>query len=269
MPRSMKRYMKKFYPKTEGEIEIMRQGGRKLAEVKKALFDAVAVGVSAEEIEVLADRLIEKEGAEASFKKVPGYKWAACVNVNAGLVHGIPKRQVVFKKGDIVSVDFGVYFNGFHTDCSFTKGLEPSAETEKFLITGQKALMAAVEKTKAGNRVYDLSEAIEDTVKKEGYTPIRALVGHGIGRSLHEDPPIPCFLPARAGKPVAREESMAIPTGATLAIEVMYVQGSPDVVQEADGWTISTRDGKIAALFEETVAVGKAGPEILTGPVFL
>lgn len=262
--------MKKFYSKTKEEIEIMRQCGKRLGRVKKALFAAVKVGVSAEQTETLAEELIAKEGAEASFKKVPGYHWATCINVNQGLVHGIPKKEIVFKAGDVVSVDFGVYFQGFHTDCSFSKGLNPSPETEKFLKTGQLALTRAVKKARAGNRVYDISEVIENTVEKEGYAPIRALVGHGIGRELHEEPAIPCFLPRRQpGVPAPKEEGPEIPVGATLAIEVMYALGSPDLICESDGWTISTRDGKIAALFEETVAVGKEGPEILTGPVFL
>ena len=263
MRKFTKRYMKKFYSKTNKEVEIVRQCGRKLGCVKKALFAAVKVGVSAEAIEVLANKLIAKEGAEASFKKVPGYHWATCINVNQGLVHGIPKKEVVFKKKDVVSVDLGLYFRGFHTDSSFSKGLEPSPETKKFLKVGQAALMAAVAEAKAGNRIYDISEAIQNTVERGGYTPIRALVGHGVGRELHEEPAIPCFVPGR------KEESLKMPVGATLAIEVMYALGSPDLVQGTDGWTISTRDGKITALFEETVAVGQRGPEILTGPVFL
>jgi len=260
--------MQKFYPKTEAEIEIMRQGGRRLTRIKKALFDKVAVGTSAAEIEVLANELIKKEGAEASFKKVPGYSWATCVNVNAGLVHGIPKPEVIFKKGDVVSVDFGVYWQGFHTDCSFSRALSALPETKKFLKVGRQALKAAIAQAKAGNRIYDISAAIESTVKKAGFSPIRALVGHGVGRQLHEEPAIPCFVPPDGGKPAGREESMVIPEGATLAIEVMYARGLPDLVQETDGWTISSRDGKITALFEETVAVTKDGPQVLTGPVF-
>ena len=255
--------MKKFYPKTEKEIEIMRKCGEKLGRVKKALFAAVKVEASAEEIETLANNLIKEEKAEASFKKVPGYHWATCVNINQGLVHGIPRKGLVFKDKDVISVDFGVYFQGFHTDCSFTKGLNPLPETESFLETGRAAMVAAIARAKAGNRIYDISEVIQDTVEKGGCFPIRALVGHGVGRELHEEPAIPCFVPGK------KEESLEIPVGATLAIEVMYTLGSPDLVREEDGWTISTRDGKISALFEETVAVGKGGPEVLTGPVFL
>lgn len=250
--------MDKFYTKSKDEIEVMAECGQKLARVKKALFDKVAEGVSADDIEQLAVELIEKEEAEASFKKVPGYSWATCVNVNAGLVHGIPKKEIVFKKGDIVSVDLGIYFKGFHTDCSFSKGVDVDFEIEKFLTVGKEALKKAIAAVVVGNRIYDISEAIEKTVISAGYSPIRALVGHGVGRELHEDPQIPCFLPG------PKEESMEIAEGATFAIEVMYALGSSDLVQENDGWTISTQDGKISALFEETVAVVDGRPKVLT-----
>ena len=250
--------MDKFYTKSKEEIETMAECGQKLAMVKKALFEKVVEGVSSWEIEETAVKLIEEEGVEASFKKVPGYLWATCVNINAGLVHGIPKKEIIFKKGDVVSVDFGLFFKGFHTDCSFSKGINVNTSTEKFLTVGRDALKNAIDKVKVGNRIYDISEAIEKTVVAGGYKPIRALVGHGIGRELHEDPQIPCFLPS------AKKESMEIIEGATFAIEVMYTQGSPDLVQEEDGWTISTQDGKISALFEETVAVVFGRPKVLT-----
>lgn len=244
--------------KTSEEIKIMAEGGAKLARVKNALGDAVGEGVRASEIEKLAVDLIQKEGAEASFKLVPGYSWATCVNVNAGLVHGIPKEDIVFKKGDVVSVDVGIYFKGFHTDTSLTVGVNPSQDVENFLKVGKKTLEAAIAKAKPGNYVYDISKAIEDGVTKGGYSAIRALVGHGVGRELHEEPQIPCFVPGRI------EDSPKITFGMVLAIEVMYALGSPEVVQLPDGWTIGMRDGKISGLFEETVAVMESGPQVLT-----
>ena len=250
--------MDKFYTKTKEEIEIMTECGRKLSRVKRALFDKIAEGISAYDIEVLADELIKKEGAEASFKKVPGYSWATCVNVNAGLVHGIPKKEVIFKKGDLVSVDLGLYYKGFHTDCSFSKGVNVTPEVEKFLEAGREALKNAIDKVRVGNRIYDISEAIEKTIKSYGYAPVRALVGHGVGRELHEDPQIPCFVPG------PKKESMEIPEGGTFAVEVMYALGSSDLVQEEDGWTIATCDDKISALFEETVAVVAGRAKVLT-----
>lgn len=250
--------MNKLTIKTPSEIEIMAEGGKRLARVKEELKKKVKEGVSAWEIETLAFDLIKKEGAEASFKMVPGYSWATCVNVNSGIVHGIPKPEVVFKKGDVVSVDVGIFYKGFHVDTSFTEGLGVSPEICRFLQAGKEALQKAIEKVRPGNKVYDISQAIQETIELDGYSPIRALVGHGVGRNLHEDPQIPCFT---YGK---REDSLEIVPGMVFAIEVMYALGSSDVATEPDGWTIVTQDGKISALFEETVATTTHGPLLLT-----
>jgi methionyl aminopeptidase len=244
--------------KTPEEIQIMAEGGAKLGRVKKTLTAAVKAGVRASEIEELAVRLIKEEGAEASFKKVPGYHWATCINVNKGLVHGIPVSNVVFNKGDVVSIDVGVYYKGFHTDTSISVGVEASPESQKFLNIGRAALASAMKVAKEGNYIYDISKAIEDAIEAGGYTTIKALVGHGVGRELHEDPQIPCFVPG------LREESIRIERGMTLAIEVMYALGSDKVELLEDGWTIAMRDGKISGLFEDTVAVTEVGPKVLT-----
>jgi len=240
------------------ELAIMTEGGSKLGRVKTALKKKVKIGVNAAQIETLAQKLIKDEGGEPSFQKVPGYKWATCVNINEGVVHGIPRKEIVFKKGDIVSVDVGMYYRGFHTDTSFSLGLEVDREKERFLSVGKRALKAAIIKAKAGGKIYDISESIEHIIKEAGFTPIQDLVGHGVGRQLHEEPQIPCFVRGEKG------ESPKVPIGATLAIEVMYTMGKKDLVIGSDGWTIATRDAKIAALFEETVAVTAGGPLILT-----
>lgn len=251
--------MDKIFVKSSSEIEIMKEGGRKLAKIKKGLLEKVKEGVKASQIEELAQKLIKEEGGKASFAMVPGYSWATCINLNEGLVHGIPKQEIVFKDKDVVSVDVGLFYKGFHTDTSFTKALGVDAKTKKFLKTGKLALERAIGQAKAGNRIYDISKTIEDTVRYEGYSPIKALVGHGVGRQLHEGPQIPCFT---RGK---REESPEITPGMTLAIEVMYAEGSPEVEIAPDGWTISMRDGKMAALYEETVAINSHGHFVLTG----
>ena len=245
--------------KTPSEIKIMAEGGKKLGRVKKALMDKVREGVSAKEIDDLADELIKKEGGEASFKMVPGYHWATCVNVNDGVVHGIPKEEIVFKKGDVVSVDVGMFYKGFHTDTSFTVGLGVIKEINKFLDTGKDALKKAIQEAKGGKKIFDVSEAIESTLKQSGYSPIRALVGHGVGRDLHEEPKIPCFTTGEASS------SPEIPEVAVLAIEVMYAMGAGEVKLDEDGWTILASDGTISGLFEETVAVTKNGSIVLTG----
>ena len=236
----------------------MRKGGEALARVKGTLKKSVKSGVSADEIEKLANELIVKEGGKASFKMVKGYSWATCVNVNDGLVHGIPKKEIVFKKGDVVSVDVGMYYEGFHTDTSFTVAIDPPPQIKKFLGAGKDALLAGIGEARPGNRIYDISQAVEKEIVSAGFTPIRALVGHGVGRTLHEEPSIPCFT---FGK---RNASPEILPGMVLAIEVMYTHGSPEIVREDDGWTISVADGKISALFEETVAVTRHGHLVFT-----
>ena len=243
--------------KTKEELEIMAEGGAKLARVKDGLKDAVKAGVNAAEIEDLANKLIKKEGAEASFKRVKDYYWATCINVNAGIVHGIPHKSIIFKEGDVVSVDVGVFYKGFHTDTSFTVGLGVSNEMDKFLRVGEETLNKAIKEAVTGNAVSDISRVIEASIEGAGYNVVRSLVGHGVGRDLHEAPSIPCFVDSSKKSCVLRE-------GMVIAIEVMYTQGSPELQIEEDNWTISTRDGKISALYEETVALIGKGNRVLT-----
>ena len=244
--------------KTKDEIEIMRQGGEKLSEIKKEVTSFIKLGINAMQVEELTTDLIKEKGGKPSFKMVPGYKWSTCVNVNEGLVHGIPKDSVVFSKGDVVSVDMGIFFKDFHTDTSLTVAISPSGKITHMLDTGKRALKKAIKKAVPGGRIYDISKAMQEEVEKGGYTPIRALVGHGIGRDLHEGPQIPCFVRGTRGKTPEIKEGMVI------AIEVMYAVSKEDVKVEADGWTISMRDGKISALYEDTVAITAKGPKVLT-----
>jgi methionyl aminopeptidase len=250
--------MKPLNLKSPEEIKIMAEGGKILSYVNQRLKEKVREGVTAGDLEVLANDLITSAGAEPSFKKVKGYSWATCVNVNDGIVHGIPSPSLVFKNGDIVSVDCGVYYKGFHTDASFSLEVGSEDRANEFLLAGIKALRAAVGAALVGNYVYDISSAIENTLIGCRVNPVTSLVGHGVGRDLHEDPPIPCV--ARGD----REKSLPLVEGMVLAIEVMYTEGSPELVLEKDGWTISTADGKISGLFEETVAVTQNGPLVLT-----
>lgn len=243
-------------PKTKKEIEIMREGGRKLLLIKEALREAVNVGVTPDEVDKVAEELIMESGGKPSFKMVKNYHWSTCININEGVVHGVP-GNTRFENGDIVSVDVGLFYKGFHTDTSFTVPVgEVSGEVKRFLAAGEKALLSSIDKVRAGGKISDISRVMETILKKEGYSPVRALTGHGIGRNLHEKPAIPCFWDG--------EVSDAIPEGAALALEVIYMMGSPDLVLSEDSWTLATKDGKIAALFEETVIAGKTGPQVLT-----
>lgn len=246
----------KIAPKTSSEIKKMREGGKKLAEVRENLKKSIKKGVSADDIEQEATALIKEKNGKPSFKTVPGYSWSTCINVNNGVVHGIPHKEVIFEEGDLVSVDVGMYFQGFHTDTSFSLIL--GKKSSKFLDGGRNALKRGISKARVGNRIYDISNAIEKALSEQNLTPIKSLVGHGIGRDLHEFPHIPCFTN------LDRKESPEIPIGATFAIEVMYSEGSDKLILEDDNWTVSTKDGSMAGLFEETVAVLKDGPEILT-----
>lgn len=244
--------------KTQEELNIMREGGKKLAGVKGELKSLVKEGVNADEIEKLATKLILEAGGKPSFKMVPGYFWTTCVNVNDGVVHGIPKKEIVFKNNDCVSVDLGMFYKGFHTDTSFSSLIGESDELRRFLQVGEEALAKAINQVIAGNRVYDISLAIQETIEKAGLKPIRSLVGHGIGKNLHEEPEIPCFTP------VVKNKTAKILPGMALAIEVMYTEGKGDIEISRDGWTIRTHDGKISALFEETIAVTAEETKILT-----
>ncbi|MBU0998450.1 type I methionyl aminopeptidase [Patescibacteria group bacterium] len=248
--------MSKITIKTDKEILTMIESGKILVRVKNGLIKMIKAGVSALDVENMAVKLIKEEKAYPSFMMVPNYHWATCVNINQGMVHGIPKKEIIFKSGDVISVDVGVYYKGFHTDTSFTLAINPDKNTQKFLDCGKLALKKAIKVCKEGKYISDISQVIEDTVKSEGYSPILALTGHGVGRKLHEEPMIPCF--------VTKTHDIKIKEGMALAVEVMYAVGHPDIVIEKDGWTISMRDDKISALYEETVAVTKHGPIVLT-----
>lgn len=246
--------------KTKKELLLIEEGGKKLSQIKEALFYMVKEGISSFDLEKKAEELMKKSGGYPSFKMVPGYNWATCINVNEGIVHGIPKKDVVFKEGDLVSVDLGLFYKGFHTDTSFSKIVGKADDfTDSFLDAGKEALGNAVKKCHPGNRIYDISEAIENTLKKRGFKPTAYLTGHGVGKDLHEEPMIPGVIGM-----VERSDTSEIKPGMVLALEVIYLSGKDKLLVEDDGWTISTADGKISGLFEDTVIVTPKGPIVVT-----
>jgi methionyl aminopeptidase len=251
--------MHKITIKTPEELRIMAEGGKKLAVIKNELAAAVRPGIATMDLEKIADRLIGETGGKASFKMVPGYKHATCININEVVVHGIPDSRII-KEGDIVGIDVGLYYKGFHSDTSVTVAAGKAApDVIRFLETGKRALKTAIAAAKPGKRVADISKAMQDGVENAGYSAVRALTGHGIGRELHEEPAIPCFI---LGK---KEFTPKLVEGMAIAIEVMYNAGTSEVgYVNDDGWTIATMDGKISGLFEETVAITKDGPVVLT-----
>lgn len=244
------------------EQKLMRQSGVIAAKALKRAMDSIKVGVSEIEVDKAVEEEIYKLGGDLSYKTVPGYKYATCITVNEQVVHGIPTERK-FEKGDLVSVDLAVMYKGWHTDCAWSKIVSgpgtgdrlQEEEKKQFLKIGEESLWDGIKQATPGNRVGDISFAIQSKIEGAGYQVVRSLVGHGVGKSLHEDPEIPGFGEKGKG-PVLK-------AGMTLAIEVIYSQGSKDVVLESDGWTFSSEDGSWGGLFEMSLIVGNK-PEVLT-----
>ncbi len=245
------------------EIVLMQAGGQKLSAILAQLIEQTIVGTTPQAIEKLAYQLIVKAGGKPGFAMVPGYHWATCITVNDAVVHGIPTDKPL-KSGDVVTIDIGMYYKGFHTDMSTSvevldPGALPNPETQRFLSTGQQALGAALACIKPGNRIGHISKAIQDTIEAAGYSCVEDLTGHGVGKQLHEYPPVPTILV----RPI--DQTPLLKEGMTLAIEVIYAQGGPQTYTDPkDGWTIFTQDGKIAAVYEKTIAVVGDGYLLIT-----
>ncbi len=240
--------------KTPQEIQIMREGGKISYKALLEVLKNIRVGITTLELDKIAEQVILSSGAQCSFKTVEDYKFTTCININEGIVHGLPNKYKV-KKGDLVSIDLGALYKGFHTDLSYTVEVETHNE-DVFLHTGKLALEAGIAQCKVGNTVGDIGHAIESIIKSKGYSVSRELVGHGIGRELHEDPYIPGY--GRQGKGALIQE------GNVFAIEVIYQKGSPDLKIDRDGWTYKTADNSLSGLFESTVAIVNGMPEVLT-----
>lgn len=238
------------------EVNLIRQSGCITAMALQKALQKVAPGVTTLELDKFIEEQIITAGAKPSFKMEKGYYFATCMCVNNVVVHGIP-TDYQLKKGDILGIDLGSFYNGFHSDASWS--VVVGSSQNEFLKTGEKALFAAIKACKVGNHIGDISSAIQNIVEGAGYSCVKQLVGHGVGKSLHEDPEIPCYQRGDI------KNTPEIKTGMVLAIEVIYNQGqSPIVYANDDGWTIVTRDGLPSGLFEHTVAVRANGAEILT-----
>jgi len=239
------------------------KAGKKLSQVFGQVLAEVKPGKKLIELENLTQRLIAEAGGEPNFAMEPNYHWATCINLNEGIVHGIPDEKVI-KEGDVVSFDMGLCYHGWHSDMAYTIEVKSeklkvkSLEVERFLEAGKRALAEAIKAVKPGNRVGHISAAIERVIEGAGYHCARELTGHGIGRKLHQKPWIPGLLT----EPI--ENTPLLEEGMGLAIEVIYTMGKPRLMRSADGWTIKTVDGKISALFEKTVFVAERGVRIVT-----
>jgi len=243
--------------KSAAEIEIMSRAGTVVAETLALIEEHVQPGITTAELDAIADEFIRSRGGEPTFKGYKGYPAATCLSPNSMVVHGIPGKAKL-GNGDILSVDVGVTLDGFVADSAWTYPVGTiSADAQRLLDVCKAALEAGIAEARVGNTVGDISRAVQTVTESAGFSVIRSLVGHGVGRSMHEDPQVPNFVSQYKG-PELKE-------GVTIAIEPMITAGGPDVYIHDDEWSISTVDGSLAAHFEHTVAVTAAGPRILTG----
>jgi methionyl aminopeptidase len=242
--------------KSAQEIEQMAAAGRVVVDTLALIGENLQPGVTTAELDRLADEFIRSSGGIPTFKGYRGYPAAICTSPNDMVVHGIP-GQVRLVDGDILSVDVGVTLDGFVADSAYTFPVgEISAEAEALLEACRAALAAGIEQARPGNAVGDISAAVQRVTEEAGFSVVRSLVGHGVGRTMHEEPQIPNYVTGNRGAPLS--------PGMTLAIEPMITAGSADVYLHPDEWSISTADGSLAAHFEHTVAVTEDGPRVLT-----
>ncbi len=243
--------------KSQSEIQKMAAAGSIVAEILESLKTFVSSGMSTADVEAYVDAEIKRRKAIPAFKGYRGYPSSICISLNAEVVHGIPSKVVRIRKGDLVSIDLGVILGGYYGDAAITIPVEGvSADAQRLSDVTEQALYAGIDQAVIGNRVSDISSAIQKYVEAQGFSVVRAFVGHGIGRQMHEEPQVPNY-----GKP---GQGPRLHEGMTLAIEPMVNAGTFDVVILRDGWTAVTADGALSAHFEHTIAVTRQGPRILT-----
>ena len=243
--------------KSAREIELMREAGRLLAEVHEELAAFIKPGISTKDIDKLGEKLIREKGCIPNFLNYHGYPASVCVSVNDEVVHGIPNKHRILQDGDIVSLDAGLIYKGYHSDAARTHAVgNISKEAQQLIDVTRQSFFECMKYAKAGNRLHDISNAIAAYAESFGYGVVRDLVGHGIGTELHEDPQIPNFKQARRG--------IKLVPGMTLAIEPMINAGTWEVCWLDDEWTVVSEDGSLSAHYENTVLITDGEPEILT-----
>ena len=243
--------------KSKREIELMKESCRLLAIVHKAMEEAIKPGISTLDIDRLGEKMIRELGCIPNFKNYHGYPASICVSVNDEVVHGIPSKHRILQEGDIVSLDAGLIYKGYHSDAARTHAVgKISSEAQQLIDVTRQSFFEGIKMAKAGNHLYDISNAIDAYVSQYGYGIVRDLVGHGIGTQLHEDPQIPNFAQKKRG--------LRLEPGMTLAIEPMINIGRADVEWLDDDWTVVTEDGSLSAHYENTILITDGEPEILT-----
>ncbi len=245
--------------KTSRELAALRKAGKISQAALKLAGEAVEPGISTWEIDRLVRRYIESAKAAPSFLGYQGYPASACISVNDVVIHGIPQKSQILKKGDIVSIDVGACYQGFHGDNAWTFPCgEISPEARALLDAAEKSLFLGIEQARPGNRIGDIGHAVQEYVEARSYSVVREFTGHGVGADMHEDPSVPNF-----GKP---GRGVRLTPGMVIAIEPMINMGRREIEIKPDGWTVVTRDGSLSAHFEHTIAITKEGPVILTLP---
>ncbi|MDY5483164.1 MAG: type I methionyl aminopeptidase [Clostridium sp.] len=243
--------------KSSREIELMREAGRILAKTHEELEKSLKPGMSTWDIDRIGEEIIRSYGCIPSFKNYNGYPASICVSVNDEVVHGIPHKKHYIQEGDIVSLDAGVIYKGYHSDAARTHGIgEISDEARKLIDVTRQSFFEGIKFAKPGNHLNDISSAIQKYAESFGYGVVRDLVGHGIGSHLHEDPEVPNFARKRKG--------ILLQPGMTLAVEPMISAGSYEVAWMDDDWTVVTEDGSLSAHYENTILITENGPEILS-----
>ncbi|MBU0965615.1 MAG: type I methionyl aminopeptidase [Proteobacteria bacterium] len=243
--------------KSASELEIMEEANQIVAQTLCMLKEHVAPGVTTLQLDQLAEKYARKNNATPAFKGYRGFPGSLCVSINDQVVHGIPSRKVILQEGDILSIDFGVKYKGYYGDAAITVPVGSiDHQAEDLLKITRESLYKAIEQVKVGNRISDISQAVQDYVEERGYSVVRQFVGHGIGQHLHEPPEIPNYR--RAGR------SPKLLAGMVIAIEPMVNSGSHEVKILGDGWTVVTNDKSLSAHFEHSVAVTENGPLILS-----
>ena len=243
--------------KSAKEIELMREAGRRLEIVHDEMAKIIRPGISTMEINEKGDKVIRELGCKPNFLHYGGFPASICVSVNEEVVHGIPKRDRILKEGDIVSLDAGLIYKGYHSDAARTHAVgQISPEAQKLIDVTRQSFFEGIKFAKAGNHLNDLSSAIQAYAESFGYGVVRDLVGHGIGSHLHEDPEVPNFSRNRKG--------IKLVSGMTLAVEPMINIGTPNVEWLDDDWTVVTKDGSLSAHYENTILITDGEPEILS-----
>lgn len=242
--------------KSREEIEKIRKSNRIVAQILEKLREIIAPGVTTAELDRVAEEMARMNFAKPAFKGYRGYPASLCTSINSEVVHGIPSAREL-REGDVVSLDFGILFDGYYGDSALTVPVkEVSPEGMRLIRVTRESLYKGIKEAKAGNRLGDISAAVQDHVEAAGFSVVRDYVGHGIGKSLHEDPQIPNYG--------TRGRGIMLKKGMVLAIEPMVNEGGYGVRVTGDGWTVITEDGKLSAHFEHTIAISDDGPEILS-----